>query len=81
MKWLRNKFGKAGFKLVELLVVIAVITFLSSMLIPALQQARKKAKYACWIGDMRQSNRMDPYCLPYFTFEKDTVKVGLNPFP
>ena len=50
----RTTNGKKGFTLIELLVVIAIIALLVTLLVPALQEAKRLAKVTVCSSDLHQ---------------------------
>lgn len=58
----------AGFTMVELVMVTAVVTVMASLLLPAVVTAREKAAYGRWLAQKSQA-RADDGLIAYWDFE------------
>ena len=67
------------FTLIELLVVIAIIAILAAMLMPALETARRAARNASCVGQMKQMNLALHMYLNDFDGVMPWVRSGANP--
>src|SRR5438093_1020942 len=69
-----QKLPRRAFTLVELLVVIAIIGILASLLVPALSQAKARAKNTLCKNNLRQVGlALQQYTMTYDAYVPDVV--------
>ncbi len=73
----RCRVMRVRFTLIELLVVIAIIAILAALLLPALQQARKRGQASSCFSNLSQCGKqIQLYLSDYNNMPRDTNKVS-----
>jgi type II secretion system protein G len=80
MKFFYSKSLNKGFTLIELLIVLAILSILTSILIPKLSESRVKARDAKRLQDMKNiTTALNMYYLDNGHLPRTNTYGGANP--
>jgi prepilin-type N-terminal cleavage/methylation domain-containing protein len=77
---LRLRLARAGFTLIEIMVVVVIISVLAAVAVPALQKVQRKAKTTTIVNDFRVfTAAFDSYAQEMGAWPPEAAMPGFSP--